>query len=158
MNIVLDHSLVDHQNIHYLEKKKNNIIDGIFTKIIYSDKWVTLNGLYIYFPIQNYTVERSINKNNLFFQTKTPSNHVLIKQITELENRIIEYYIQEHNLIKFGVNSLFNQLCSGKIKLYKENHNYYTNSKKSPVIVLKISGVWENSNDVGITYKFLEMM
>ena len=45
-------------NIKFLDTKCNNIMDGEFTKIIFSDENVTLNGLYLMCPLYN------SNKNN----------------------------------------------------------------------------------------------
>ena len=47
------------------------------------------------------------------------------------------------------------QLQSGFFKLYKEQNN----DKKSVTVkhVLKISGIWETKNEIGITFKLLEM-
>lgn len=39
-------------HICFLDTKKNMVIDGTFTKIIYSDSVVSLNGLYIHCPLE----------------------------------------------------------------------------------------------------------
>ena len=50
---------------------------------------------------------------------------------------------------------LSKQLHSGFFKLYREQHN----DKKGGNVkyVLKISGIWETKNEIGITFKLLEM-
>jgi hypothetical protein len=45
-------------------------------------------------------------------------------------------------------------MYSGKMKVYKEM-NMNAEEKKSYVI--KISGVWESKEEVGITYKLIEV-
>ena len=38
-------------NIRYLYPKKNTVMNGEFTKILFSRNIVTMNGLYLYLPI-----------------------------------------------------------------------------------------------------------
>jgi hypothetical protein len=38
MNFIFDLNDFQIENMHLFEKKKNIVVDGIFTKIIYSDK------------------------------------------------------------------------------------------------------------------------
>ena len=46
MNVVLDLNDLHEQYICFLETKKNIVIDGYFTKILYSNDIVTMNGIY----------------------------------------------------------------------------------------------------------------
>lgn len=41
----------------FLEPKPNIIIDGTFTKVIYTHEDFTMNGIYIHIPPENVTVE-----------------------------------------------------------------------------------------------------
>jgi hypothetical protein len=150
MNIVLDHNQFNIENVHFMEKKKNIIIEGFFTKIIYFDQFVTLNAIYIQFPIQ---YNEKIINNYIFFN---PLNNMgLIKKIAQIEEEIANYFREEFNITKPIVLALYNQLYSGKIKVFKD-YNRENNSSHSR-FVLKISGIWENHREVGIAYKFLEM-
>jgi len=89
----------------------------------------------------------------------------LIKKITEIEKKIIEYYKAFYCVNKKCSFSLSNLLQSGRIKLYKDDEPYFTHYQPQPPtqgqkkskVVLKISGVWETETDVGLTYKFVEM-
>ena len=45
-----------------------------------------------------------------------------------------------------------NQLSAGNIKVYKDS-NEPLNNISDKKYILKISGIWENNNDFGITYK-----
>lgn len=196
MNFVLDNYQIDEKNISFLETKKNNIIDGNFTKIIYKDTFVTVNGIYLLFPITITNVDKSNGKTNVFFNPKVASNTLIINHISDIESKIINCYKQEYNVsYKRNMSTLFNLLYNGKIKLYKEiNHNpsrviHHSalrmsnlenvtfnsfgvkrveplesstnmcdlNRQRCNKIVLKISGIWETTNEIGITYKFLDM-
>jgi hypothetical protein len=187
MNFVLNNYQVDEKNISFLETKKNNIIDGNFTKIIYKDTFVTVNGIYLLFPITISSVDKTNDKSNVYFNPKITANSSAINHISDVEGKIIDCYKQEYHIShKKNMSTLFNQLYNGKIKLYKET-NYtlkYTSMRdsfqknaldtsfnsiediprpssavsESPgKIVLKISGIWETAHEIGITYKFLDM-
>ena len=181
MNIVLNmNNVLDHMhNIKILDKKGNNIFDGDFAKIIYSDENVSLNGLYINVSLQmekyNETYDstefgkRTQNKFNrlpfqnykniLYFQPNHSDNIPMIQQITRLEKQIIDYYKEYMNSDKTPLYALHTQLISGSTKYYREtyntNHTNHTNQLKNYVI--KISGIWESATTIGITYKFIEM-
>ena len=158
MNIVFDSLQVDIKNIGFSETKKNIIIDGNFTKIIYSDVYVTLNGIYIIAPILYNPIDKILNKNIISFNMNHPNNANFLKKLYNLETKIVDYYSYEYSVTgKKNIYCLHNQLMSGKIKLYKELNNNNVNSNGDFNIVLKISGIWETENEIGITYKFLEM-
>jgi predicted nucleotidyltransferase len=110
MNCVMSLAQFKIENIFLLEKKDNIIIDGYFTKIIYSNNYITLNGIYL-----------KINLND---------------KIYNIENMILEYYRSVTNSNKKCYLSIYKQL-------------------KFRTVILKISGIWENSDSYGLTYKFL---
>jgi len=56
-------------NIFFTEKKKNIIIDGIFTKILYSNPNFTMTGLYIQFQICSKFLPDDISTDNSFVRT-----------------------------------------------------------------------------------------
>lgn len=160
MNIIFDSLQIDIKNIGFSETKKNIIIDGNFTKIIYSDVYVTLNGIYIIAPIIYNPIDKILNKNIISFNINHTNNANFLKKIYNLETKIVDYYSYEYGVNgKKNIYCLYNQLTSGKIKLYKElnNNNNNVNYNGDFNIVLKISGIWETENEIGITYKFLEM-
>ena len=150
MNLVLDINNIDIINVSFLEKKDNTIVEGIFSKIIYTDEFITLNGIFIDFPLEIIPIDKMINKNYLFFTLH--SNYNIISKIQELETKLIDCYNIEKNICKKNVFNLYNQLISGKIKIYNNSYN-----NKTDHIVLKISGLWETTNEIGITYKFILM-
>jgi len=64
---------------------------------------------------------------------------------------IVDYFtpLEERN-----GNSLFADTSDEFIPIVKKGHDKKTKRSK---VVLKISGVWETANEVGLTYKFMEM-
>ena len=169
-------------NIKILDKKKNNIFDGEFTKIVYSDENISLNGLYLYIPLllekspppvqtqyeyKNgglannakvpFTKTNPIGKNILYFQTNHSQNSNYIQQLKQLEKEIIDYYKDYMKSNKTPLYGIHTQLISGMIRFYRESAMDYSNTQEPKHYILKISGIWESSTTIGVTYKFIEM-
>ena len=143
------------ENTFFLETKKNILMDGNFTKIIYSDEIVTLNGIYLLFPIFNYNINRVINKKYIYFQINNNDNLQIIKELMTIENKILHYYKKNFNCSKQPNYILSEQLRTGNIKIYKDVSLPNKNSVNNYII--KISGIWEDKSFFGITYKFIEV-
>jgi hypothetical protein len=156
MNISIELQKITVLNIYFLEKKKNIIMDGNFTKLIYSNEWFTMNGLYILFPLEIIGIEKNLNKNILKINPYQSTNVFIIQEISKLEQRIIEYYKTLTQSKCKNSNLLSRQLNSGSIKLYKDFNSLETKNTGSQYVI-KISGVWENYEEVGITYKLIEV-
>uniref|UniRef100_A0A6C0DS16 Uncharacterized protein n=1 Tax=viral metagenome TaxID=1070528 RepID=A0A6C0DS16_9ZZZZ len=155
MNIVLDISNYSILNIYFLETKRNIIMDGTFTKFIYSNDNLILNSVYLYFPIEIQSIEKTMNKNAIRFYPSSENNMPLINELSKIEYRIIEYYKLLHKCKKRTVCLLTKQLFNGNLKVYREsNENSYKN--RNIKYIIKLSGIWETYDDVGITYKLIE--
>ena len=61
------------------------------------------------------------------------------------------FFFVEVELSKMSL--LKDQLSSMNFKVYREN---YPNNNINGDIVLKISGIWENESEYGLTYKIME--
>lgn len=155
MNLFTTINDVQCENVFFLETKKNVIINGNFTKIAYYDSIVSMNGLYIQFPI---CVEKSTNRYQIIFNPNHPTNAMLIQKILAIESNILHYFRSTYAIPYYKkMFSLLGNLNLGKIKLYKDYQLQMENrSDYKTTIILKISGIWENENEFGITCKFLE--
>lgn len=155
MNIIFENDDFKVENIFFQEKKKNVVVDGCFSKMIYSDDYFTMNGLFFSLPIlvNNESVGYAQNKHVIYFNSHLQKNLLLITKFSEIENNIINYYKKTNGLKKTSNLVLTNQLYNGYFKLYKEREN------QSPIkkYILKISGIWETRSEVGITFKFMEI-
>ena len=151
MNIILELYNFNCENIQYLDTKKNIIMNGNFTKIIYSDNNITLNGIYIHCPFTIEQLENSLQKNIVFNLDTEP----ILNKIISIETTILDYYKHKFNIALLPQYLLFNQIINQHIKLYNKNNGVFKNSNSQ--IVLKISGVWENAESFGLTYKFITM-
>jgi hypothetical protein len=157
MNIVLDIANFQLCNIIFLENKRNIIMDGTFSKIIYTNAFISLNSIYFYFPIEIQHIEKVLNKNIMKFYPSSVNNMPLVQELSKIEYRIIEYYKQINKIEKKTVCLLTKQLYSGNLKIYKD---YSENSKKCSnnniKYIIKLSGIWETYDEIGITYKIIE--
>lgn len=165
MNILLHMNDVNLPQIYFLDKKTNIIMDGVFTKILYSNHCMSMNGIYIYLPIKNIMTNKIHSKNIL--QLDTINNKDIFQKLIDIEKQLLNYYVQyfsplqmdfqsnekRHNIQnKTIIFNLKNQLQSGCIKYYKEHDCYY----KTGSFYIKISGIWETYNEIGITFKLIE--
>jgi hypothetical protein len=158
MNIVLDISKFTLGNTFFLDAKRNIIMEGSFTKIIYSNQFVTLNGIYLYLPIEIQSIDKINNKNIMKFHPSSQLNTPLIQELSRMEYRIIEYYKQLHNITKKTTCLLTRQLYMGNLKIYKDYADYGMKNLKDPAphYIVKISGIWETEEEIGTTYKIIE--
>jgi hypothetical protein len=119
MNIVINPNNFNSQYIFFLDKKKNNIIDGCFSKIIYSPEYFTMNGIFFVIPFisksspipsSNMQMATSDTKYTVYFYTHDVKNLQYITLLSEIENTIITTYKEMNGLKKHSNLVLTNQL------------------------------------------------
>lgn len=157
MNIVLSESNFNVEKLYYMEPVINNIIDNsMFIKIIYSNNIITMNGIYLNL---NLTISRSdvyFKKIKYTFDVTNIYNNNLLSKIYRIESSILDKYLG--NKIKSKRFVIHDTLKNGIIKIFPNNltnlSNYTgINNNTDCNFVLKISGMWENVSEVGLTYK-----
>lgn len=148
MNIILNLNNINSYNVCFLEPKKNIIMDGLFTKINFLNEYLTMNGIFIIFPIDQYSIEN--NEKKYYLKFNHTSNMRTVQEFSKLENNLLELYNTNHNRNKKKSMLLSKQLFNGYIKIYKENVHIIHDKLR---LVMKISGIWENETEVGLTYK-----
>lgn len=132
MNMVVDIKDFDKNEITFLDMKKNNIIDGNFSDIIYDNSDVTFNGIFIGFyiiPHHIITYNDSSNYGLFYIDTNKEYNMNVISDLIAIEHSIIEYYKDLYKINKTSIYQLKTQLQSGIIKIYKKEH--YQQTSKS---------------------------
>ena len=140
--------------VNFLETRQNIIMEGTFTKIIYSTDNIVMNGIYLLIPFNEYIYDKSYSRIAL---KNNKNNKECIDFITDYEHYILSYFKHINNCKKTQQCLLKEQLNSFSFKIYKENNTDNTdNNYIKGDIVLKISGIWENKTDFGLTYKILE--
>ena len=152
MNIVIDIDEFNKDYIFLQEPVKNNIIDDSkFIRLIYSNNIFAVNTVYIVFNLQIVNIENYFNKHKFLFNVK--QNTKLINQLKSIEESILDKICINN---KKPVFRLYEQLNSGNIKLFKDSLKLHKINKDNEFII-KISGIWENEYEYGITYKFVDM-
>ena len=146
MNILLDIEQFDIENIFILESKDNIVINGIFIKILYSTNFFTMNGIFLNLPLLQYDIRNFNGKNIVYFDIN--KNMDIISKFSKLENDIIHFYIKNKPSNKKIIYTFENQLKNGMMK-------FYTSSFSKKKFYVKISGIWETTTDIGITYKLI---
>jgi len=136
----------DDTYINFMDTKENTITNGVFTKILYSEPLFTMNGLHFLFPIVFTEVyNNNYNKTFIKFQPKFHLNNNILIYLSRIEESVLHTY----NNKKAKMLKLQEQLKSGCVKVNTTSRIVPGSTKFS----IKISGVWENSTSIGITYK-----
>lgn len=148
MNLVTTFDQYNSRYIFFLDAIKNTVIpNSSFIRIYYSNSNFTLNGIYLIINFVNTTTEKYYNKFKCNFNKN--DNMQLIHNLYKFENEILEKYPIKN---KFPQNSLFNQINQGSMKIFADSEDVFQSNMK---FILKVSGIWENENEYGITYKFI---
>ena len=134
MNIAITAKDLSIDDVFFLDPIKNIIINNSkFIRIIYSNNLLTLNGIYLICNIDNK------DKYN---------NHGLLSYIQSLEDNILNKFskekIKNYKIREYFYNNFINSVCTKS----EENYTKY---------ILKISGIWDATNNIGLTFKFFKM-
>jgi len=155
MNVIIDISNYNLGYTYFLDAKRNMVVEGTFSKIIYSNQHFTLNGIYIHLPFEVDSIDRNLKKYILKFYPSSKINTPLVQELNRIEYKIIEYYKQLNGIAdKKSSCSLTKQLFSGSLKVYKDYNRQAVYTNITYIII--ISGIWETSDEIGITYKVVE--
>ena len=159
----------DMGHVHFGTAVQNNddTADSNFSRIIYSTKHISFNGLGIVMHLASAKHEQHYNKTFMLFDPMLPANQMLVSQMHDIECKIINQYVDSVlGSARRCIHSLTDQLNSGCIKAYVNDHagsNDVTASGANAIInangnqiMLKICGIWETNDDCGITYKFIK--
>jgi hypothetical protein len=139
MNLVLDIDKIYINNIFFNESVKNTVMDNSgFTRIMYSNEHFVLNGIHIKIELYKNMVTKQLHN------VLSPS--MIINYIDNIEKDILNKY----NTEKLQSNKLKDQLIYNLQKIHNSNGNNTVFN-----YLLKISGIWETDNIIGLTYKFV---
>jgi len=152
MNLVLQLTDFSINNVFFHDQVKNTVMEnGKFIRIIYSDAWCALTGIFVRFPLTVVHVEKSFNK----FKCVLAGGHsITTEQIMRLEQELLCKCadLMPHKLPIFRISE---QLSAGLLKVF----NYVANPvhEEDNEFILKIYGIWENDTEYGLTYKINDM-
>jgi hypothetical protein len=148
MNIVKRLDQYDENNVYFCEPIKNNVMcDGNFIRILYSTHHMVLNGVYLLIQINDIVLEKYYSKCKCIFNVNTHSE--LINNLRSIEENILKKLSFKNKQPQFKI---FEQINNGTIKIFGD-----VQTKQNNLFILKISGVWETSQNYGLTYKFIKI-
>lgn len=150
MNIVLNKNDFNIENINLLKKRNNTVIEGTFTKFTYSNEYLTMNGIYLQLILSDMVLKNEGKFKTITFQPYDKQNIGYIQYITSIELEILDYYNRLNNINKKQVTVLTKKLYSGNIRLNISNYTKINNK-----ITVKISGIWETTNEIGLAIKLI---
>ena len=150
MNIIKSIDQYNTNNVYFCEPIKNNVIvDGSFTRILYSSDIFTMNGIYLLVPLVNLTFEKYYQKYKCVFDNHQNINTT--NKICDIEYQLLEKVsnIMKNKKPQYKIQE---QLKNSHIKIITETMP--TTSSNMVLFLLKISGIWETELNYGVTYKF----
>ena len=157
MNIILQPIQFNPIYLYFLERKSNMIIDGFFSKLMYSTNHFTTTGLFIDCLFQPQSIKKTgISIINIDIQ----KNNEPINRLIDIEKQILLAYIYHFQIAnKTPVYDIDNKMQLGNIKfyssaIYNKSNTYKVSSNMNYYI--KISGIWETDYQIGLTYKIIE--
>ena len=149
MNVVIKEEQFKISNIYYTEPIQNIIMDNSqFIKIVYSNQDIMMSGIFLLVELKHITKESYFKKIKITYDTSLNKN--ILNRIYEIENQLLQKY-NIHKKIQRKI--IYDTLNIGVIKLFPNNENDLINNNNS--FILKISGIWENDTEYGLTYKLL---
>lgn len=150
MNIVLYKGEFNLENINLLKKKTNTVVNGTFSKFTYSNEYFIMNGLYLEFKVHNMKLTDDNKSININYQPYDTENIKYLQYISDIELKMLDYYSKIHNINKKPINILSKKLYSGNLKV-----NILNQCNINNIITIKISGIWETDNEIGLAIKLI---
>jgi hypothetical protein len=137
------------------EPIKNSAVQyNYFYKLLYSTHIVSLTSIFLLFELNNLSFENDKIK----FDRTTLNNSVFSKLI-ELEDHILNLIVDSKNKL-YKVKEIYeNQFFKFSLSDDNENINSYNYLKhlNNRTFIIKISGIWESKDSIGLTFKFIKV-
>jgi len=135
MNLYLDIEHFDIKNVFYNKAIDNKIkYYNYFYRILYNDKKYTIKNLLFEISSNNFDI----------IENKVILSYYIIDKIIDIEKKIL------HN-----INMIFNKKIELSIGSEYKNKIYIHNQPKLNNIILRISGIWESYQQIGLSYKII---
>lgn len=161
MNFVLPIQKFNSAYVYFCEPIRNNVMnEGNFLRLLYTTPTFTLNGILIQLPFKvgvDFVLEQSNHNHN--FSYCVGLHPFVSNQLDDIQ-RLEEQLLQLASLLfssKIPHYRIISQLKgTSPIKvLHEKPPCHEENVTTEPVLLLKISGVWETTTMYGLTYKFV---
>ena len=148
---------VNYNNINIHDPIKNSVLQyNYFYKLLYSTDIVVLSSVFIIFELNNIVMENdkvTFNKNSNnteVFNKLIALEEYILNLINESKTKLYKFKdLYEHQYFKFSVSDdieRFNDYNNVKLLDMKNNNKKF---------ILKISGIWESKDNIGLTFKII---
>ena len=150
-----DLKTIDYDAIIINEPIKNSVLQyNYFYKLLYSTPLVVLTSIFTLFELNNVILENdkaTFNKNTIndsvFYKLNQLEEYVL-NLVNNSKTKLYKFKeLQENQYFKYS-------LCDD---IDKYNNYKYVNTLdgKNNKFILKISGIWESKENIGLTFKII---
>jgi hypothetical protein len=144
---------INYESIIINEAVKNSVLQyNNFYKLIYSTNIVVLTSIFIIFELTHVTIENdsiSFNKNNNNFEVFNKLialEEYLLKLLNSHKTKLYKFKeIYDNKTFRFVFNE-FNEMLENNVNTINTKNNHF---------ILKISGLWESKESIGLTFKFI---
>jgi hypothetical protein len=146
MNVYLELDDIQTRYIQISNPVKNTILDNsMFMRLSYSNDVCSMNCIHIHLNLNTTRIFKYFNRYT--YEFKQEDNKNSIETLSNLEHSILDSL----NIDNLQKNIRIHQQFIHN-KLHLQSSCMYS---KTPLLILKISGVWLTSTHYGLTYKFI---
>ena len=137
------------------EPIKNSAVQyNYFYKLLYSTHIVSLTSIFLLFELNNLSFE-----NDKIKFDRSPLNNSVFSKLIELEDHILNLIVDSKNKL-YKLKEIYeNQFFKFSLSDDNENINSYNYLKhlNNRTFIIKISGIWESKDSIGLTFKFIKV-
>ena len=164
--MVLNNKAFQVDDVFFSEKKNNIIMDGTFSKILYSSRHFTMNGIFFDFPIHHTkpvvlpdeesdaaAVTGSHPKRDLIYNPYHPQNISVLMDFCKIEEDLLNAYKQFFRTEKQAQCCMKTQFFNGYVRVRSVYDSLVPFTENQ--YVLKLSGIWETGSSYGLSYKIM---
>ena len=146
---------LNYESIILNEPIKNSAVQyNYFYKLLYSTNIVSLTSIFLLFELNNLSFE-----NDKIRFDKTTLNNSVLSKLIELEEHVLNLIIDSKNKL-YKLKEIYeNQFFKYSLSDEYENLNSYSYLKdlNNRTFIIKISGIWESKDSIGLTFKFIKV-
>ena len=155
MSVVFNFNDYDENHLYFVECVKNNVkTNSWFSRITYSNTFIALKNIYFVFTLKDVCYKDQYLKTIIYFD-ESKNN---LNELYEIEKNIITRFINYRQI--YSNDTIYPSYCIKQqfklnyIKVFKKSAITNMNSESTEIFI-KISGIWQTDNNVGITFKFI---
>ena len=146
---------LNYESIILNEPIKNSAVQyNYFYKLLYSTNIVSLTSIFLLFELNNLSFE-----NDKIRFIKSTLNNSVFSKLIELEEQLLNLIIDSKNKL-YKLKEIYeNQFFKYSLSDEYENLNSYSylNDLNNKTFIIKISGIWESKDSIGLTFKFIKV-